>query len=178
MSADQKHNILFFSYYFQVERYNQLTEQMAWLSSFVGFMPQMQGRYKNYDSSKWVNGNTIRALFANAGDENTIDVGSGATDFQMQQYRSYYQTPFVYIQKLWEIYKTYCPNITGYSLNLDSRWYNANNTVLRDIVYTLPNIGNSEKINPNVKDIFGFKFEDFSLEDYTAHPHIKAEVSV
>ena len=40
--------------------------------------------------------------------------------------------------------------------------------------YALPKM----KINPDVKDIFGFKFEDFSLEDYTAHPHIKAEVSV
>lgn len=34
------------------------------------------------------------------------------------------------------------------------------------------------KINPDVKDIFGFKFEDFVLEDYHPHPHIKAEVSV
>jgi thymidylate synthase len=34
------------------------------------------------------------------------------------------------------------------------------------------------KINPEVKDIFGFKFEDFVLEDYHPHPHIKAEVSV
>jgi thymidylate synthase len=34
------------------------------------------------------------------------------------------------------------------------------------------------RINPDVKDIFSFKFEDFSLEEYTAHPHIKAEVSV
>ncbi len=33
-------------------------------------------------------------------------------------------------------------------------------------------------INPEVKDIFSFKFEDFSLENYDAHPHIKAEVSV
>ena len=40
--------------------------------------------------------------------------------------------------------------------------------------YALPKM----KINPDVKDIFSFKFEDFSLEDYTAHPHIKAEVSV
>ena len=27
-------------------------------------------------------------------------------------------------------------------------------------------------INPDVKDIFSFKFEDFSLENYDAHPHI------
>ena len=34
------------------------------------------------------------------------------------------------------------------------------------------------KINPAVKDIFGFKYEDFELENYDPHPHIKAEVAV
>ncbi|MEH7344543.1 thymidylate synthase [Bacillus sp. JJ1532] len=34
------------------------------------------------------------------------------------------------------------------------------------------------KINPEVKDIFSFKFEDFELVYYEAHPHIKGEVSV
>lgn len=34
------------------------------------------------------------------------------------------------------------------------------------------------KINPDVKDLFAFRFEDFSLEDYDPHPHIKAKVSV
>ena len=33
-------------------------------------------------------------------------------------------------------------------------------------------------INPEVKSIFDFKYEDFSLEDYDPHPHIKAQVSV
>lgn len=34
------------------------------------------------------------------------------------------------------------------------------------------------KLNPEVKDIFGFTYDDFTLEDYDPHPHIKAEVSV
>lgn len=34
------------------------------------------------------------------------------------------------------------------------------------------------KINPNVKDIFGFKYEDFELLNYDPHPHIKAAVAV
>lgn len=34
------------------------------------------------------------------------------------------------------------------------------------------------KINPAVKDIFGFKFEDFTLENYDPHPHIKGAVAV
>lgn len=34
------------------------------------------------------------------------------------------------------------------------------------------------KINPEVNDIFGFRFEDFTLEGYDPHPHIKAAVAV
>jgi len=34
------------------------------------------------------------------------------------------------------------------------------------------------KINPDVKDIFSFKYEDFELVGYDPLPHIKAEVSV
>lgn len=34
------------------------------------------------------------------------------------------------------------------------------------------------KINPNVKDLFDFKFEDFTLENYQSHPHIKAPVAI
>jgi len=34
------------------------------------------------------------------------------------------------------------------------------------------------KINPEVKDIFNFKFEDFELVDYEAHPHIKGTVAI
>jgi thymidylate synthase len=34
------------------------------------------------------------------------------------------------------------------------------------------------KINPDVKDIFSFKFEDFELQNYQFHPHIKAPVAI
>jgi thymidylate synthase len=34
------------------------------------------------------------------------------------------------------------------------------------------------KINPEVKSIFDFKFEDFSLENYDPHPHIKGAISI
>lgn len=40
--------------------------------------------------------------------------------------------------------------------------------------YTLPTM----KLNPAVKDIFGFQFDDFTLENYQHHPHIKAPVAV
>ena len=40
--------------------------------------------------------------------------------------------------------------------------------------YKLPTM----KINQNVKNIFNFKYEDFELLNYEAHPHIKAPVAI
>jgi thymidylate synthase len=40
--------------------------------------------------------------------------------------------------------------------------------------YPLPQM----RLNPEVRSIFGFQYEDFELLNYQAHPHIKAEVSV
>lgn len=40
--------------------------------------------------------------------------------------------------------------------------------------YSLPTM----KINPEVKELFDFKYEDFELIDYQAHPHIKGKVAV
>jgi thymidylate synthase len=33
-------------------------------------------------------------------------------------------------------------------------------------------------LNPSIKDIFGFSFDDFRLENYQFHPAIKAPVAV
>lgn len=40
--------------------------------------------------------------------------------------------------------------------------------------YPLPRM----TINPAVTDIFGFRFEDFKLENYQSHPAIKAPIAV
>ena len=40
--------------------------------------------------------------------------------------------------------------------------------------YPLPNIS----INPDIKNIFGFKYSDFAIEGYVAHPIIKADIAV
>ncbi|MEH8021356.1 thymidylate synthase [Rheinheimera metallidurans] len=48
------------------------------------------------------------------------------------------------------------------------------NTQLARQPFALPKM----QLNPEVKDIFSFKFEDFTLSDYQAHPHIKAPVAI
>lgn len=60
----------------------------------------------------------------------------------------------------------------------DAHLYNnhleqADEQLLRS-TFPLPSL----KINPDVKDIFSFSFEDFELINYEAHPHIKAPISI
>jgi len=40
--------------------------------------------------------------------------------------------------------------------------------------YPLPQM----KINPDVKSIFDFKYDDFQIVNYQSHPHIKGDVAV
>ncbi len=40
--------------------------------------------------------------------------------------------------------------------------------------YPLPKL----KLNPEIKNIFDFKFSDFQIEGYQSHPHIKGDISV
>ncbi len=36
----------------------------------------------------------------------------------------------------------------------------------------------SMKLNPNIKSIFDFTYDDFELVDYQSHPHIKGKIAV
>jgi thymidylate synthase len=48
------------------------------------------------------------------------------------------------------------------------------NTQLQREPFPLPTM----RLNPEVKDLFAFRYEDFTLENYQSHPAIKAPVAV
>lgn len=58
--------------------------------------------------------------------------------------------------------------------HLYSNHFEQANTQLTRTPKSLPQM----KINPEVRDIFAFKFEDFELLNYEAHPHIKAPIAI
>ena len=60
----------------------------------------------------------------------------------------------------------------------DAHIYNNHFEQVREQLSRQPRQLPTMKINPNVKDIFGFTYEDFTLEGYDPLPHIAAAVSV
>ena len=59
-------------------------------------------------------------------------------------------------------------------VHLYSNHFEQANLLLSREPFLLPTM----RINPDVKDIFSFQFEDFTLENYQSHPSIKAPVAV
>ncbi len=60
----------------------------------------------------------------------------------------------------------------------DAHIYSNHLEQVREQISRAPRSAPIMKLNPSVKDIFEFRYEDFSLEAYDPHPHIKAEVAV
>lgn len=160
---------------------SNITETAAFIASLVGFAPTAQGRYKDFESDKWVEVGEFKQSFPIIGNvdyrpisvyptgftylpvlcsvrnfrnepANPVDVGDGLLEMQLSEFRSYYQQPFVYISALWQLIRDAFPAITGgYSLQLDSRWFNGGNSDLRGLVYMLPQLydHDSEVLNEN-----------------------------
>lgn len=60
----------------------------------------------------------------------------------------------------------------------DAHIYNNHIEQVREQLSHEPRALPTMKLNPNVKSIFDFKYEDFELTDYNPHPHIAGKVAV
>jgi thymidylate synthase len=60
----------------------------------------------------------------------------------------------------------------------DAHIYSNHMEQVKEQLTRTPRILPSMSINPDVNDIFGFKFEDFTLENYDPYPAIKGQVAV
>ena len=79
------------------------------------------------------------------GDSFTEDTGvspdtaipNGMLPREIGEYRSYLQLPFIYWNKLFQIFQNKAESITGYSFDLDDTWFNDSNPYWFNLVYML-----------------------------------------
>lgn len=81
-------------------------------------------------------------------------VGDGMKDFQMDEYRSYHQLPFIYINKLMYMFKEKSKELTGYELKLDPTWFNNSNPYWTKLVYTLNYLEGVDNIKTSSQGTF------------------------
>lgn len=62
---------------------------------------------------------------------------SGLKPRELAEFRSYLQTPFIYFDRLFEIFREKAEYLTGYKFNLDNNWFNYTNPFYHKLVYTL-----------------------------------------
>lgn len=66
-----------------------------------------------------------------------IILPNGLSEHNMRQFRSYEQKPYIYIHGLMSLFRRKCEDLTGYRINLDNTWFNANNPYYTRLCYML-----------------------------------------
>jgi hypothetical protein len=64
-------------------------------------------------------------------------IGDGLKDYQMGEYRSYMFKPYIYFNKLLQIYQRQLTKLSDYTLELDENWFNINNPYWTRLCYML-----------------------------------------
>lgn len=131
--------------YYGIEK--QTDWRHCFAASLVGFAPTNCGYYDSFSADKWyyTGPKSEHWLLPALATNEETDYEQELTDRQICEYRSYYQKPFVYVNKLFQIFQRNFSNITGgWTLNLDSRWFSDGNPLYFRATYVLPNVFNDE----------------------------------
>lgn len=67
----------------------------------------------------------------------SVILPNGLSEHNMRQFRSYEQKPYIYIHGLMNLFRRKCEDLTGYRINLDNTWFNANNPYYTRLCYML-----------------------------------------
>lgn len=64
-------------------------------------------------------------------------IPNGLLPREFGEYRSYLQLPYIYWNKLFQVFQAKAEEITGYQFDMDSDWFSASNPYWKDLVYML-----------------------------------------
>lgn len=99
---------------------------------FMGFLASYQGCYPDFDSSVYEE--------PQGGSREKQSHERDEDEHYMQEYRSYYQQPYLWVDKLWQLAKRQFESFSDYKLNLSRSWFNWNNPYYSDLIYTCPSL--------------------------------------
>lgn len=114
---------------------------------FLKFIPTYQGKYNNFESGK-------EQIFTNR----VEDLSQERDEHYTRDFRSYYQQPTIWVNKLWKMAKDKLEDLTDFKLILDKSWFNSQNPYWTDLLYTCPSLLDGDK---NFKE----KLETFSFNN-------------
>ena len=164
--------------------YYPTANDMAYVGNILQFAPTNQGLYPDFDSTRWYTKDGIKNRLVNVfrGLNNDIDgspfptTDKGVREVEVGEYRSYYQKPCIFVQRLFEWFRDECPKITGtytinedgtrtynndgYKLVLDKNWYNESNAYVNSLVYTLPSLYSSNNNKVPIESFSGGMKQD------------------
>ena len=114
------------------------------VTDIIGFAPN-NSFSDEFDYKTFQYGNEGRLFTDVLGTGFTTDTGvkpdtaipNGLLPREIGEYRSYHQLPFIYWNKLWQIFTEKAEEVTGYNVELDDTWFNESNPYWFDLVYML-----------------------------------------
>lgn len=133
---------------------------------YIGFAPSYQGKYNSFESGKY---DIITDI---------IEHPQGELDeHYTREFRSYYQTPYIWVNSLFQLVKKKLEDITDYKLILDKSFFNKNNPYYTNTIYTCPSLfkDNVDTVDTTVKETFkgnseiGYKYSTRILNDCSNH---------
>lgn len=96
---------------------------------YIKFLPTYQGMYQDFSSDKTEKPNS-----------EIVELNRERDEHYTREFRSYYQTPAIWVNKLWEIAKNKIEEITDYKFILDNSFFNSQNPYYTDLLYTCPSL--------------------------------------
>ena len=99
-------------------------------------------------------------------------IGDGLLPREIGEYRSYYQLPYIYFNKLFQIFTKKTEEITDYKIELDDSWFTEENPYWSKLVYLLKNI--YQKTTASKEDISDATLGEFENNGHNSYtPSLK-----
>ena len=134
------------------------------VTDIIGFAPNNSFNsnfdYKSYETSDGVITKFTDTLGDTFFKDTNVDADSvipnGMLPREIGEYRSYLQLPYIYWNKLFQIFQAKAEEVTGYKFELDSEWFNDGNPYWYSLVYMLKQF-NSDTNTDNKTNIYSIQ---------------------